>query len=404
MQNNNFKIARLLLVGVVILAVLIIGGKNLARIDAYISLVIQDSQDETLEYTEKIEIVIKPGDTFATIMESAGVSYDETEAMLASAKDVYDLTKLHSGKFLHLFLVEEAFAAVDYDLNDEMKIVIEKYEDSFEAREEPIVYDTYQTSAEAVITSSLFVDGAEAGLSDVTLLALADIFAWDIDFLTDIRKGDSFNIVYKKRFLDGEEAGPGNILAARFDNQGVTHAAFYYKDAFGEEGYYDLQGKSLSRQFLKSPLDYSYISSGFSYKRVNPVTKQLTPHRAIDYAADTGTPVIATADGKVTAAGSKGGLGITVEIRHGSYLTQYAHLSRIAKGVENGADVAQGDVIGYVGSTGISTGPHLQYAMFEDDTPINPFVVELPSGEPLEASDMEQFLSQISKLRKKIGK
>ena len=398
------KASRLLIVGIVILTVLIVGWQNLTRIETYISLTTQGEQSKVLEDIEKIEIVIEPGDTFATIMKSAGVPHNETEAVLASAKDVYDLTKLHSGKLLHLFFAEEALAAVDYDINDEVKIVVEKDIDGFEAREESIVYDINQVTAEAVITSSLFVDGAEEGLSDVTLLALADMFAWDIDFLTDIREGDSFKILYEKRFLDGEDAGPGNILAARFENQGVTRSAFYYKSLLGEEGYYDLQGRSLSRQFLKSPLDYSYISSGFSYKRVNPVTKQLTPHRAIDYAADTGTPVIATADGRVVAARTKGGLGVTVEIRHGSYLTQYAHLSRIAKGIEDGVNVVQGDVIGYVGSTGISTGPHLQYAMFENTVPINPLVTELPSGESLKKSDLEQFLSRVSELQENIRK
>jgi murein DD-endopeptidase MepM/ murein hydrolase activator NlpD len=140
-------------------------------------------------------------------------------------------------------------------------------------------------------------------------------------------------------------------------------------------------------------LNYARISSGYSYKRTNPVTKQVTPHRAIDYAADTGTPVIATADGKVITAGSKGGLGITVELKHGGYMTQYAHLSKIAKGVKNGADILQGDVIGYVGSTGISTGPHLQYAMFENGNPLNPLTADFPRGDSILGSDMSAFNS-----------
>ena len=364
-----------------------------------------DQEQAKSDDKEKIEIVIEPGDTFATIMESADVPYEETEAILVSAKDVYDLTKLHAGKLIHLFFAEEALAAVDYDLNDEMKIVVEKNESGFEAREEPIVYDIKQTTAEATITSSLFANGAEVGLSDTTLLALADIFAWDIDFSTDIREGDSFKIVYEKRFLDGEEAGQGNILAARFENQEVEYQAFYYRDTSGKEGYYTSDGASLSRQFLKSPINFGYVSSGFSYSRVNPVTKQVTPHRAIDYAAPQGVPVIATADGTVTFAGRNGAYGIYVEVAHeGGYVTEYAHLSRIKDGVEKGATITQDDVVGYVGSTGISTGPHLQYALRKDGTPINPLTADLPPGKPLDASEREQFLTSIVEWRQQIRK
>ena len=183
----------LVVFGVVILTITFWGGQSMLGTTAYQ----QSSNQEQIKSDdrEKIEIVIEPGDTFATIMESADVPYEETEAILVSAKDVYDLTKLHAGKLIHLFFAEEALAAVDYDLNDEMKIVVEKNESGFEAREEPIVYDIKQTTAEATITSSLFANGAEVGLSDTTLLALADIFAWDIDFSTDIREGDSFKIV-----------------------------------------------------------------------------------------------------------------------------------------------------------------------------------------------------------------
>jgi len=352
---------------------------------------------------EKKEVVIESGDTFATIMEETGVPHEESQGILAASHKVYDLTKIQAGKVMHLFFVENVLAAVDYDLNDDMKIVVEKNGDGFEAREDPIIYDIEQNIAEAVITSSLFADGAQAGLSDVTLLELAEIFAWDIDFSTDIREEDSFKIVYEKRFLDGEEASPGKILATRFENQGVEYQAFYYQDTGGEEGYYTLAGDSMSRQFLKSPINFGYVSSGFSYSRVNPVTKQVTPHRAIDYAAPSGTPVIATADGNVTVAGSKGGLGITVELEHGQYMSQYAHLSKIASKVERGGSVSQGEVIGYVGSTGISTGPHLQYALHENGTPVNPLTAELPPGKSLEESERRQFIERISTLQRQIS-
>lgn len=390
------------ILGIVVLAILFVGGQSMFGTTQY-------NQQESLNTTRlpdalnQKEIVIEPGDTFATVMESQGVPYEDTEGILVASKDIYDLTKIQVGKIIHLFFAEEALAAVDYDLNDEMKVVVEKKEVGFEAREEPIVYDITQVVAQGTITSSLFADGAEAGLSDVTMLELADIFGWDIDFSTDIRKNDSFKLVYEKRFLNGEEASPGKILAARFENQGEAYEAYYYQSTDGKEGYYNTRGESLARQFLKSPINFGYVSSGFSYSRVNPVTKQVTPHRAIDYAAPQGTPVVAIADGEVTLAGSKGGLGITIEVEHGQYKSQYAHLSKIKSDVKRGATVYQGDVIGYVGSTGISTGPHLQYAFFKDGAPINPLTAELPLGEPLGGSEQDRFVDATRELRQQIN-
>lgn len=391
------------ILGIVVIAVLFVGGQSMLGTTQY-------NQQESLNTTrpsdtlDQKEIVIEPGDTFATVMESQDIPYEDTEGILAASKDVYDLTKIQAGKIIHLFFAEEALAAIDYDLNDEMKIVVEKNGVGFKAREKPIVYDVTQVVAQGTIISSLFADGAEAGLSDVTMLELADIFGWDIDFSTDIRKNDSFKLVYEKRFLNGEEASPGKILAARFENQGETYEAYYYQSTDGKEGYYNTRGESLARQFLKSPINFGYVSSGFSYSRVNPVTKQVTPHRAIDYAAPQGTPVVAIADGEVTLAGSKGGLGITIEVEHGQYKSQYAHLSKIKSDVKRGAPVYQGDVIGYVGSTGISTGPHLQYAFFKDGTPINPLTAELPLGESLEEAEQSRFVDATQELRQQINK
>ena len=217
-------------------------------------------------------------------------------------------------------------------------------------------------------------------------MELADLFGWDVDFTTDIREGDSFKVIYEKRSLDGEPVKSGKILAAWFENQGQKYWAILYKDSGGKEKYYDLEGKSVARQFLKSALDYKYVSSAFTNSRINPVTKKLEAHRAVDLAAPQGTPVVATGDGKITSAGWKGGYGINIEIKHGgSYTTQYAHLSKIAKGIEAGTSVVQGQVIGYVGSTGISTGPHLHFAMTKNSTALDPLKLKLPTGEVINA-------------------
>lgn len=333
------------------------------------------------------EYKIEPGDTFTEVMTDMNVPYEQAHSILSSSKDVFDFTKMNAGKVLKLVFVQEAFAAMEYPLNSDTVVHVKKQEDAFVATEEEIPYVIENATARGMITDSLFLAAQSVGLEDKITMGIADVFSSDIDFATDIREGDSFSVVYEKRTLDGKDAGAGRILAAKFTNSDKTYTAFRFNDKF-----YDSDGKSLARQFLKSPLNYARISSGFSYKRTNPVTKQVTPHRAIDYAADSGTPVIATADGKVTVAGSKGGLGITVEVKHGNYLTQYAHLLKIAKDVETGATVEQGDVIGYVGSTGISTGPHLQYAMFENGSPINPLTTDFPRGEGVSDSVKDSFL------------
>lgn len=355
-------------------------------------LSIQSSSD--LPSGEVKEYKVQSGDTFAGVLNDMGIPYDEVLAIMSSSKDVFDFTKINAGKLLKLVFVNQAFAAMEYTLNSDSVIHVKKENDSFKITEEDIPYVIDTANARGTITDSLFVAAQEVGVEDKVTLKLADIFSSDIDFATDVQKGDSFSLVYEKRSLDGKTASAGKVLAAKFTNNGVTYSAIRYNDKF-----YNENGESLARQFLKSPLNYARISSGFSFKRTNPVTKQVTPHRAIDYAADSGTPVIATADGKVIVAGSKGGLGITVEIKHGNYLTQYAHLSGIAKDVKKGVDVVQGDIIGYVGSTGISTGPHLQYAMFENGSPINPLTTEFPRGESLADQEKNSFNS----LKNKIG-
>ena len=351
-----------------------------------------DTASEMKEYT------VQEGDTLATIGAAHSIPYAEITAVLEASRGVYDFTTIQAGRVIRFVFAEKALAAVEYPISGDEVVVVEKNGDAFSATQKPIEYDVEITSARGTISDSLFTAAQEAGTEDKTTLELADIFSGDVDFATDIREGDSFSIVYEKRSLDGKDAGAGNVLAARFTNDGKTYEAFRYNDAF-----YDANGNSLARQFLKSPLNYARISSGFSYKRTNPVTKQVTPHRAIDYAADTGTPVIATADGTVSVAGSKGDLGITVELKHGSAMTQYAHLSKIAKGVKKGAAVAQGDVIGYVGSTGISTGPHLQYAMFENGSPVNPLTVDAPRSASVPEAEKSAFddvrRSYLEKLR-----
>ncbi|KKR45011.1 MAG: M24/M37 family peptidase [Parcubacteria group bacterium GW2011_GWA2_40_14] len=380
---------------------LVIGGILMATVPLVSSkIAINESTQEAsrqqianAEQKKVAEYKIQSGDTFTSILGSFQIPYDQALAILNSSKEAFDFTKIQTGKVIKLIFINEAFASVEYPLTSETVVIVVKEDDSFKATTKPIPYQIQNVTANGTITDSLFVAAQNAGIEDKVTMEIADIFSSDIDFATDIRDGDSFSVVYEKRSLDGKDAGAGKVLAAKFINNDEAYTAFRYNDKF-----YDAEGNSIARQFLKSPLNYARISSGYSYKRENPVTKKVTPHRAIDYAADTGTPVIATADGKVTTAGSKGGLGIIVELKHGGYLTQYAHLSSIAKGVKKGEDVVQGDVIGYVGSTGISTGPHLQYAMFEDGNPINPQTTNFPRGGSIPDSEKDSFAGVKNKL------
>ncbi len=379
------KIISLVIGGIILVAAPFVGSKNDIN---------QDISTQQIANREVVEYEIQSGDTFTKVLGSFDVSYDQALTILSSSKDVFDFTKIQTGKVLKLIFVKKALASIEYPLSSDEVVVVEKKENAFEVVAKPIEYDIKVVTAKGIIADSLFLTAQNTGVEDKATMELASIFSSDIDFATDIREGDSFSLVYERRTLDGKPAGAGKVLGAKFTNDGKTYTAFRYNDKF-----YNENGESLARQFLKSPLSYAQISSGYSYSRVNPVTKQVTAHRAIDYAANTGTPVIATADGKVTTAGSKGGLGITVELKHGGYLTQYAHLSSIAKGVKNGVSVNQGDIIGYVGSTGISTGPHLQYAMFENGTPINPLTSDFKRGDSLLDSEKDPFVIVKNKLK-----
>jgi murein DD-endopeptidase MepM/ murein hydrolase activator NlpD len=224
------------------------------------------------------------------------------------------------------------------------------------------VADRRPKFAQAIINSSLFLDGAKQDIPQSTLIELAGLFGWDIDFALDIRPGDQFSLIYEELFLDGERIGFGNILIANFVNRGREITAIRYEDDKGNAQYYDPSGHSMRKEFLRNPIDFARISSRFNLKRKHPVLNKFRAHRGTDYAARTGTPIKSTGDGKVIFAGRKGGFGNCVIVQHGSrYQTLYAHLSKFNRKARKGRRVKQGQVIGYVGSTGLATGPHLHF-------------------------------------------
>ena len=222
--------------------------------------------------------------------------------------------------------------------------------------------DVSVATAAGVIDSSLFEAGQRVGLSDNLIMQMAEIFGWDVDFALDIRAGDRFALVFEEQFKDGEKIGEGPIIAAEFINLGRRIRAVRYVDPEGKTDYFSPDGRSMRKAFLRTPVNFARISSRFSFSRRHPILHKMRAHRGVDYAAPRGTAVKASGDGRVIFASRKGGYGRTIIIRHGSaYTTLYAHLARFSKGVRPGKRVEQGQVIGYVGSTGLATGPHLHY-------------------------------------------
>jgi murein DD-endopeptidase MepM/ murein hydrolase activator NlpD len=231
------------------------------------------------------------------------------------------------------------------------------------------------------------------GIPDHVIMELTKIFGWDIDFALDIQAGDRFSVLYEEHYLDGAKVDDGDILAAQFRNGGTLYRAVRYTDAEGSSDYYTPDGRRLHRSFLRTPVEFSRVSSGFSLSRYHPILHRFRAHRGVDYAAPLATPVMATGAGRVAFSGTQGGYGNVVIIQHGDrYSTLYGHLLRVARGVTPGAPVRQGQVIGYVGQSGLATGPHLHYEFRVDGTYQDPRTVTLPQSEPVPPAQQENFL------------
>ncbi|TLM59327.1 MAG: peptidase M23, partial [Deltaproteobacteria bacterium] len=342
----------------------------------------------------------------------ASITSGETLAALFGrylpAPEVHQLTEkirpyfapkdLCAGQPYRLCLVEDRFTRFEYDINRDEQLIIDRSGGSFTVRRLPIPYDVRTERVRGVITSSLFETVNSIGEEDSLALLLADIFAYDVDFILDIREGDSFQALVEKRYRDGRPAGYGRLLAAEFTNQGQTYRAIRFKDGSRPEAWYAPDGQSRRQQFLRAPLEFSRISSGFTMRRFHPIAKTWRAHPAIDYAAPTGTPIRSVGDGIVIAKGSSGGNGNFVKIRHGNgYETMYLHMSRFGK-ISQGSRVAQGQVIGYVGSTGLATGPHLCYRMTRNGAPVNPNKVRSIAAEPVSKANLAAFRAQADTL------
>lgn len=384
-----------IIAGVILSGILLTGFWFFSSIDNNDRNVADRENFEENNKNRVVEYTVEDGDTWETIVKKLDLGWDLGLSLLEASQGAHNLASIHAGNELRLLfdLTTNGLESVEYDIDEEKFLVIEKNEEGgFGADTKDIEYEIDITTKRGIIESSLFETAQEKGIAPGVILELAWLFSWDIDFASSVQAGDSFVLSYEERFRNGEYAGSGKILSARFTNSGKDFYVFFYENPEGDGGYYTMDGKEVRRQFLRSPLDYKRITSGFSYNRFHPILNTFTTHRAVDYAAPSGTPVSATADGWVNYVGWKGGNGKYIGIKHGNgYTTGYAHLSAYARGIKSGAQVKQNQVIGFVGSTGLSTGPHLHYGMRKNGVLINPLRLDLPPGESMKEEYLDDF-------------
>jgi murein DD-endopeptidase MepM/ murein hydrolase activator NlpD len=329
---------------------------------------------------------IQRGDTLAELLARLGADDVAALQFLRNTRTARTLYQLAPGKTVRANVAGDGrLLALRYQTGGKV-LNVERRVDGFSVSEDPVELERRILMKSGEIRSSLFVATDAAGLSDAVAIQVADIFSTDIDFHRDLRRGDHFSVVYEMYYDRGEPVRSGRVLAAEFINVGKLYRAVYFQYSEDHGGYYTPDGRNIRKAFLRSPLEFSRISSGFS-NRFHPILKQWRAHKGIDYAAPTGTRVRATGDGVVEHAGRhSGGYGNLVVLRHQSkYTTWYGHLSSFAKGIRKGARIAQGEVVGYVGATGLATGPHLHYEFRINDVHQNPLRVVLPSAPPIGA-------------------
>ena len=352
---------------------------------------------------EWIEIEVSSGDTLARLLDAEGVSPGEIHRLVTADGHLEALARIRPGERFRIDLDEDGrLAAVQHRKSRTRTLHAERTDDGWESRLEEREYERHLRYAHGTIDDSLFLAGRRAGLGTGTIMQLAHIFGWDIDFIMDIREGDEFRLLYEELFLDGEKVGEGNIVMAEFRNRNREFSAFRYEFENGEADYFDEEGNSMRREFIRNPVDFTRISSRFNLNRRHPVLNTMRAHRGVDYAAPTGTEVRAAGDGRVKFAGRRGGYGNVVILRHGEkYSTLYAHLNRFH--VRSGQRVRQGQTIGEVGMTGMATGPHLHYEFRVNGRHRDPLKVDLPQAEALPEEYRDDYLTRVNRLASRMA-
>ena len=351
------------------------------------------------------ESVAGAGQHLSSILSHYGVNLGTIDTIAQNAKPVFDVRKIRQGNNYTIFQSRDSIRRAMYFVYENSPILYTVFElfDSLRVYqgEKEVVYK--MKTAQGEIQSSLWNAMKASGLDPMLALKMEEIYAWTVD-LFGLQKGDRFRFVYDEIYVDSTSIGINNIYAAQFDYYGKEILAFRF-DKNDSVGYYNEKGENLQKQFLKAPLKFSRISSGFSGGRLHPILRIVRPHHGVDYSAPTGTPVMSIGEGIVMSRGWAGGGGNTVKIRHNSvYSTVYMHLSRYADGINTGSRVRQGQVIGYVGSTGLSTGPHLDFRVYKGGSPVNPLTLESPPAKPVDEKYMPEYTILKDSLYKELQK
>jgi len=344
---------------------------------------------------ESLTLTIARGDTLDQLFRKHDLHLGDLAAMTLIPEAKEHLRMLRPGDEIAIQHDEGKLQSLYRNIKLTSALEVFRDEDGFTARivERPV--EARRKVAYGRISSSLFESGAEAGLSDKMVMNLAGIFAWDVDFVLDIRRDDNYYIVYEELWQDGEFAAEGEIVAAEFNNNGRSYQAVRYVDEDGRTDYFTPEGLSVRKAFVRAPVDFTRISSSFNPQRRHPILNTIRAHRGVDYAAPRGTAIKAAGDGKVIFRGVKGGYGNAVILQHGSNITTlYAHMDGFDRNAGNGSRVVQGQTIGYVGDSGLATAPHLHYEYRLNGVHRNPRTVELPQASPIESEYMEDFLAQ----------
>ena len=342
------------------------------------------------------EVTVARGDTLSTLFAKVGLPANAVHDVLASNKQAKQFSQLKHGQVLEIELDKDGqLASLHSKVSDLETIRLTKGDKGYAFNREvtkPVVRSAY---VHGVIKSSLSASGQRAGMSHSLTMDMARIFGYDIDFAQDIRQGDEFDVIYEQKVVNGKVVGNGNILSARFTNRGKSFTAVRYTNKQGNTNYYTADGNSMRKAFIRTPVDFARISSRFSAGRKHPILNKIRAHKGVDYAAPRGTPIKAAGDGKVLLAGRRGGYGNTVIIKHGnSYQTLYGHMQGFAKGVKTGGTVKQGQIIGYIGTTGLSTGPHLHYEFQVNGVHVDPLGQKLPMADPIAKAERQRFVQQ----------
>ena len=341
-------------------------------------------------------ITVGRGDTLSTVFTKVGLPANELHDVLSSSKDAKRFSKLNVGQQLQFELTSNGrLQNLNSKLSDLESISLSKTDKGYAFKRELVKPDVRSAYARGVINSSLSQSAQRAGLPHALAMDMANVFGYDIDFAEDIRQGDEFEVVYEQKVVNDKPVGNGNILSARFINRGKTFTAVRYTNKQGNTSYYTADGNSMRKAFIRTPVDFARISSGFSMGRRHPILNKIRAHKGVDYAAPRGTPIKAAGDGRVLLAGRNGGYGNAVIIQHGNnYKTLYGHMQGFAKGVRTGTSVKQGQIIGYIGTTGLSTGPHLHYEFQVNGRHVNPLSIKTAMADPIAKAEKQRFLQQ----------